>query len=184
MQFAFGDLLEDIGSWLMLGILLAGLIGVFLSPGLIEAYLGDGLFSMVVMLALATPLYVCATASTPIAAALVLKGLSPGAALVFLLAGPATNVATITVVTRLLGKRTTIIYISTILVTSLFFGVMVDAIYDLSGFSITDWQTTGAELSHGVVAYVSTLILLLLIGRGFVKKLMARFKKPELIQLV
>jgi len=184
MQFAFGELLEDIGSWLMLGILLAGLIGVFLSPDLIEAYLGDGLFSMVVMLALATPLYVCATASTPIAAALVLKGLSPGAALVFLLAGPATNVATITVVTRLLGKRTTIIYLSTIMATSLFFGMMVDGIYDLSGFSVSNWQATGAEIPHGIVAYVSTIILLLMIGRGFIKKLKARFKKPELIQLV
>ncbi|MBT7151351.1 MAG: permease, partial [Deltaproteobacteria bacterium] len=68
MKFAFGDLLDDIGSWLMLGVLLAGLIGVFLSPGLIEAYLGDGILSMLIMLVVATPLYVCATASTPIAA--------------------------------------------------------------------------------------------------------------------
>lgn len=183
MTFAFGDLLDDIGSWLMLGVLLAGLIGVFMSPGMIEAYLGDGLFSMVVMLVVATPLYVCATASTPIAAALVLKGLSPGAALVFLLAGPATNVATITVVTRLLGKRTTVIYVASILATSLLFGLMVNSIYDISGFSITSWKGGGAEENHGFIAYASTLILLAMVLRGFGRKMVLRFKKPDLITL-
>ncbi len=184
MQFAFGDLLEDIGSWLLLGVLLAGLIGVFLSPGMIEAYLGDGIFSMLVMLVVATPLYVCATASTPIAAALVLKGLSPGAALVFLLAGPATNVATITVVTRLLGKRTTVIYVASILATSLLFGLMVNGIYEFSGFSMENWKASGGEESHGFIAYVSTLILLFLVFKGFASKLVLRFRQPRLIKLV
>lgn len=183
MRFAFGDLLDDIGSWLMLGVLLAGLIGVFMSPGMIEAYLGDGLFSMVVMLVVATPLYVCATASTPIAAALVLKGLSPGAALVFLLAGPATNVATITVVTRLLGKRTTVIYVASILVTSLLFGLMVNGIYGFSGFSVENWNAAVNPESHGFIAYVSTFVLLFLVGKGQAIRLIRRFRKPDLIQL-
>ena len=183
MKFAFGDLLDDIGSWLMLGVLLAGLIGVFLSPGLIEAYLGDGILSMLIMLVVATPLYVCATASTPIAAALVMKGLSPGAALVFLLAGPATNVATLTVVSKLLGKKTALIYLISILINSLLFGVLVNFIYDFSGLSIQSWISSGGEESHGVIAYISTLMLLFLIFKGFVSKFLFQFKKTDMVPL-
>jgi len=183
MKFAFGDLLDDIGSWLMLGVLLAGLIGVFLSPGLIEAYLGDGILSMLIMLVVATPLYVCATASTPIAAALVMKGLSPGAALVFLLAGPATNVATLTVVSKLLGKKTALIYLISILINSLLFGVLVNFIYDFSGLSIQNWISSGGEESHGVIAYISTLVLLFLIFKGFVSKFLFQFKKTDMVPL-
>ncbi len=183
MKFAFGDLLDDIGSWLMLGVLLAGLIGVFLSPGLIEAYLGDGILSMLIMLVVATPLYVCATASTPIAAALVMKGLSPGAALVFLLAGPATNVATLTVVSKLLGKKTTAIYLISILINSLLFGLLVNAIYDFSDLSIQSWVSLGSEENHGLISYTSTFILLFLILKGFSIKFLLQFKKQDIIQL-
>lgn len=180
MRFAFDDLLNDIGPWLILGVVLAGLIGVFISPGMIEGYLGGGLFSMLAMLVVATPMYVCATASTPIAAALVLKGLSPGAALVFLLAGPATNVATMTVVSRLLGKRTALIYVGSILLSSLLCGLAVNRVYDWSGLSIKAWHATTGVESHGIVAYLSTVVLLLLISRGFWRKV---FRRPNLIQL-
>ena len=115
MSYSFGELLDDIGPWLLLGVILAGFIGSFISPDFIEDYLGSGLLSMILMLILATPLYVCATASTPIAAALVMKGLSPGAALVFLLAGPATNIATLTVMSKLLGKRSMVVYLISML---------------------------------------------------------------------
>ena len=90
---------------------------------------------MLVMLAFSIPLYVCATASTPIAAALILKGISPGAALVFLLAGPATNVASLTVLAGLLGKRTTFVYLGAIALFSLFFGLLIDSLYPLLGLS-------------------------------------------------
>lgn len=182
MKFAFGELLDDIGSWLMVGVLLAGLIGVFLSPGMIETYLGDGIVSMLLMLVLATPLYVCATASTPIAAALVLKGLSPGAALVFLLAGPATNVATMTVVSKLLGKKTMLIYLTSILISSLLFGMLVNFIYEVSGLSIQGWISSGSGESHGMIAYAATLILLLLLLKGYMTKLRVHFKKQEGLQ--
>lgn len=167
MRFSFGDLLEDIGSWLLIGVLLAGMIEVVLSPELIDAYLGNEIVSMLLMVAVATPLYVCATASTPIAAALVLKGLSPGAALVFLMAGPATNVATITVVARVIGKKAAAIYVASILICSLAMGWVVNLIYRMSGLDIQTWITGNTTESHGIIAYGSTLVLLLLIGRGF-----------------
>ena len=92
--YAFTDLLKDIGGWLLLGILIAGIISYFVPVNFVDRYLGGEYSSLLIMLIIGIPLYICASASTPIAAALVLKGLSPGAALVFLLAGPATNAAT------------------------------------------------------------------------------------------
>lgn len=171
MKFSFGDLLQDIGGWLLIGILLAGIIDISLSPGLITEYLGNDLLSMLVMVVLATPLYVCATASTPIAAALVLKGLSPGAALVFLMAGPATNIATITVVAKVIGKKAATIYVSSILICSLAMGGLANLFYRFFELDIHTWITSNEGELRGVVAYASAILLLLLIGYGFVKKL-------------
>lgn len=170
LEFAFGDLLDDIGKWLVIGVLLSGLIEVFLTPLFIETYLGTGFFSMVMMLIISTPLYICATASTPIAAALVLKGLSPGAALVFLLAGPATNVATITVVFNLLGKRSTVIYIVSILISSLALGMAVNEIYRLSGLDLGSWLGNDVEESYSLISILASAILFLLIAKGLISK--------------
>ena len=84
--YAFGELWADIAKWFFIGLLLAGLITVLIPDDVFSRYLGPGLPSMLLMLAVGIPLYICATSSTPIAAALILKGVSPGAALVFLLA--------------------------------------------------------------------------------------------------
>jgi hypothetical protein len=91
------------------------------------AYLGNRWASMLVMLAVGLPLYVCATASTPLAAALVLKGLNPGAALVLLLVGPATNLATVLTVGRMLGKASAVLYVGTIVAVALVCGAALDA---------------------------------------------------------
>ncbi|MFP4522589.1 MAG: permease, partial [Fibrobacterota bacterium] len=108
------DLFASIARYLLIGILLGGLISAAVPDGFFKGFLGNQFLSMLIMLAVATPLYVCATASTPIAASLLMKGISPGAALVFLLAGPATNTVTITTVAKSLGKRTAIIYLLSI----------------------------------------------------------------------
>ena len=92
-RYAFRELLDDTSYWLVLGIVLSGIVATALPPGIIEQYLTGGLVSMLAMLLISIPVYTCASSSTPLAAALVMKGLSPGAALVFLLAGPATNPA-------------------------------------------------------------------------------------------
>jgi len=91
MRFAFGELLTDLVPWLVAGIVVAGAIAALIPEGWINAYLGTGLTAYGAMLLLGIPMYICATASTPIAAALMLKGLGPGAALVLLLVGPATT---------------------------------------------------------------------------------------------
>ncbi len=133
--YAFKDLWNDIAAWFLFGLLLAGFITVLIPDDIFSRYLGSGLPAMLLMLAVGIPLYICATASTPIAAALILKGVSPGAALVFLLAGPATNLASLTVLIGTLGKRATAIYLSSIAVCSVLFGLVIDQIYGYWGFS-------------------------------------------------
>ena len=141
MTYAFGELWEDIAGWFLLGLLLAGGITLLIPEDFLSTFLGSGLPAMLLMLVVGIPLYICATASTPIAAALILKGVSPGAALVFLLAGPATNLASLTVLAGVLGKRATAIYLTAIAVMSVLLGLLVDQIY--AGFGISAQAAVG-----------------------------------------
>ena len=146
IRYAFTELWDDIALWFIVGIFLGGIITAFLPNDLISEYLGGGLQSMLIMLVFGIPIYICATASTPIAAALILKGVSPGAALVFLLAGPATNITSLTVVTGILGKRATAIYLASIAVISVLCGLALDEIYSLLGISATAIAGQATEL--------------------------------------
>jgi len=133
---AFGEMLADVGGWLLLGILIAGAISLFVPQDFFTRALGGELASMLVMLLVGIPMYVCASSSTPIAASLLLKGLSPGAALVFLLSGPATNATTITVMIRSFGPALTAVYVASIAVCSLVFGLLANRLYTALGFDI------------------------------------------------
>ena len=166
MRFAFGDLLKDIGGWLFFGIVLSGLISVFLSPEIVSRYLSNEYLAMLLMLAISVPLYVCATASTPIAAALALKGISPGAALVFLLAGPATNAAAITVIAKLIGRRATVVYVAVIVVMSFLAGIGVNALYASLGIGITSWLSASAHEEGGPLSIASAIVLVVLVVKA------------------
>ncbi len=135
LRFAFGELWTDIAAWFFVGLLLAGLITTVVPEEIMTRFLGGGIHSMIAMLLVGIPLYICATASTPIAAALVLKGVSPGAALVFLLVGPATNITSLTVALKVLGKRATIIYLFVLASCTVFFGLILDRVYLFFGLS-------------------------------------------------
>ncbi len=165
--FAFGDLLGDIGLWLLIGIVAAGVISFLVPADFMTRYLGSELLSLLIMLAVGIPLYICASASTPIAAVLILKGLSPGAALVFLLAGPATNAATLTVVYRFFGRAATWIYLASIAVCSLVFGFMLNLFYTLLGIDILGWMKPLDISPSSPFAVASAVLLLVLIGRNF-----------------
>ena len=135
LRFSFGELMGDLAPWLILGVLLAGIITALVPDSFVKGAFGSGALGYLAMLAVGLPLYVCATMTTPIAAALVLKGMSPGAALVLLMAGPATNAATIAMVGGMLGKRVLAIYLSAIVLCTLLFGFLTDMIYEALGVS-------------------------------------------------
>ncbi len=129
LRYSFFELLGDIWRWLLMGLVIAGAISYLVPDTLIEAALGHGLLPMVIMLFVGIPMYVCATGSLPIAAALMMKGMSPGAALVFLLAGPATNTVTITVVAKELGKSSATLYVLVIALGALAAGAILDVVW-------------------------------------------------------
>jgi len=135
LKFAVDDLWGDLAGWFFAGLLLAGFIAAMIPQELMTRYLGGGLHSMLIMLLVGIPMYICATASTPVAAALILKGVSPGAALVFLLVGPATNITSISVLFGLLGKRATAIYLFMLSLFAVISGLVLDMIY--SGFGVS-----------------------------------------------
>ena len=174
--YAFKDLWNDIAAWFLFGLLLAGLITVLIPDDIFSRYLGSGLPAMLLMLAIGIPLYICASASTPIAAALILKGVSPGAALVFLLAGPATNLASLTVLIGTLGKRATTIYLSSIAVCSVIFGLLVDQIYGYWGLSAQAIVGQASELVPLWLQWAGALVVVVLSIKPIYNLLSARLK--------
>ncbi len=127
LRYGFITLPADLASALILGLLLAGLITTLLPADLLSGHLSSGPLAFLLATAISLPLYVCATASIPMAYALLAAGLSPGAALVFLITGPATNTATIVTVWKMLGKRATMIYLLSLLLISWLAGWLFNA---------------------------------------------------------
>lgn len=126
LEYAYIEMMEDIGKWLVIGLMIAGLITVFVPAEMFAIFNGNTLASMLLVLCIALPMYLCATGSIPIAVALMMKGLTPGAALVLLMAGPACNFASMLVIRKVLGVRTLITYLASIIVGSIAFGYMID----------------------------------------------------------
>ncbi len=170
IAYAFDDLLSEIGGWLLIGLAVAGVITWLLPADLFAGRPGGEFTSLLLMLVVGIPLYICATASTPIAAALVLKGLSPGAALVFLLAGPATNAATLTVVLKHWGRKATVAYLVSISLCALLLGWLLNRIYAAAGLDITRWVQAREEGSGGLFAIICAVVLLGLIVRCLLPK--------------
>ncbi len=160
-------MLTDIAKPFILGIFIAGAI-TFFFPDDLTLWANDHQFlSMLVMLAAGIPMYVCATSSTPIAAALILKGLNPGAALVFLLAGPATNAATITIVKNIFNTRALVIYLSMIASCSLAMGFFVDWLYEFLGIRAQVVVGQASEIIPHQIQLAAALILTGLILYNF-----------------
>ena len=166
LRYAFGTLLDDLAPWFLIGFALSGLIIVAVPEDFFTGTLFDGWVAMVAMLFAGVPLYVCATASTPIAAAMMAKGLAPGAALVFLLAGPATNVATMLVVRDLLGRRVLAIYLASIAALSLLLGAVVNRLYPAFGLDPRAMDVSPGAMDHGPIATTAGAVLAVLLARS------------------
>lgn len=128
LYYGFVDLTRDIRKWLLIGIAIGGLITWALPEELFSEWITNPVWAYLIMLGIGLPMYVCATSSIPIAAALVMKGMSPGAALIFLAIGPATNTATLGFLLSELGKKVTAIYVAVLAAVSLGFGILLDLV--------------------------------------------------------
>jgi len=164
LKHGFVTLPRNIGRPLLIGLAVAGVISALVPDDFFADRLGKGLPAMLVMMLIGIPIYVCASASVPVAAALILKGLSPGAALVFLMTGPATNAAGLATIWNTLGRRTAILYLATVAVCSLLGGLLLDAV--VQGVDIHA-GTHGHNMGPGWVQHASAVILLAILGYAF-----------------
>jgi uncharacterized membrane protein YraQ (UPF0718 family) len=162
LKFAVDDLWGDLAVWFFAGLLFAGVIAAIIPQELMSNYLGGGLHSMLIMLLVGIPMYICATASTPVAAALILKGVSPGAALVFLLVGPATNVTSLSVLFGLLGKRATAIYLFMLSLFAVVSGLLLDMIYESFGIQASAIAGQAGEVIPYWLQLAGALIVIVL----------------------
>ena len=135
-KYGYFEMMQDIGKWLMIGLVVAGLITVFVPDDFFLYFNDKPLLTMLMVLVVSVPMYVCATGSIPIAAALMLKGISPGAALVLLMAGPACNMASIMVIRKVLEKKTMWVYLFSIILGAITFGLIIDLVLP------TEWFTS------------------------------------------
>lgn len=177
LKYAYFKMIQDIGGRLVIGLLVAALIQVAIPDEFFLTFGSQPLLQMLVILVVAVPMYICSTGSIPVAAALIMKGLSPGAALVMLMAGPAVNLASILVVRKALGRRFTWIYLLVIVGFSILFGLLVNAIGINVSPKIADACCTDAYPSTFKIISASLLTLFILFA--LTMKLFERFKhKP------
>jgi len=165
LRYAFGDLFDDMAGWMAVGLLAAGAMNVLIPDGFFTSYLNGGIVTMFLMLAVGLPMYICASASTPIAAAMIIKGLSPGAALVFLLAGPATNIGSMALIGRFMGWRSLFIYILAISACSIALGLALDMLYAAMGVNPATSMGVAGEIVPTWIETAGALALALLFAR-------------------
>lgn len=183
-NYAFVELLQDIAKWLILGFLAATLISVLLPPDFFSMFKGYGFIEILVVLAASVPIYICATGSIPIAAVLLMKGVSPGAALVFLMAGPATNVATMTVIGKTMGRKSLLVYLGSIIGGAIFFGLLVNwlvpADFILSKMTHMHGNGEAHEMLPQWLGIASGVLLVGAIISGYFIERIQKHKKMEL----
>ena len=171
-NYAYIEMMQDIGRWLLFGLVVAGLITVFVPDAFFSLFADKPLASMLLVLLFAIPMYLCATGSIPIAVALMLKGLSPGTALVLLMAGPAVNVASLLVIGKVMGRKSLFTYLFSIVGCAILFGLGVDYLLPREWFTVPLAHIHSCH-SCSEVSYfntICTIILVSLLVNAFIKK--------------
>ncbi|MBN2456888.1 MAG: SO_0444 family Cu/Zn efflux transporter [Sedimentisphaerales bacterium] len=167
LKYGFVTLPADIGRAMLAGLVIAAVISALVPDGYFAERLGTGIFAMVVMMFLGIPVYVCATASVPVAAALILKGLTPGAAIVFLMTGPATNAASLVTIWKTLGSKTAIIYLLTVAGCALLSGILLDYIAVGVDFEVA---SRPAAMLPATLKYSCAIVLITILAAGAISK--------------
>jgi uncharacterized membrane protein YraQ (UPF0718 family) len=159
IHYAFTDLLDGILLWLLIGLLFSAAVQTWMPAEFLTAW-GSGLPAMLVMIAISIPMYVCATASTPIAAGLMMSGISPGTVLVFLLAGPASNIGSLGVIQKELGKYAMLAYLGSVALVAILFGLLLDWVISMRGIDIQAQITASDHLVPLWIAWTTLMVLL------------------------
>lgn len=170
LRYAGSELLDDISTWMAIGIVIAGIMLTFIPPGWLAQW-GQGLAAMLIMLVVGIPMYICAVASTPVAAGLLLSGVSPGAVLVFLLVGPATNVTSFALIRRELGMKITLVYLLGISVVSVAMGLLLEVLLEPMNWQIYAKLGEAHDMLPDGLAIGSAVLLIVLAIRPLRKKL-------------
>ena len=163
LRYAFVDMIDDIGKWLVIGIVIAAIITVAVPDDWFAIFKDNTWLSIILVLAISIPMYVCATGSIPIAVALMLKGLTPGAGLVLLMAGPAANMASILIIRHRLGWKTLAAYLASIIGGAVAAAVVIDYLLPRSWFATALQQYSCCEESGTPVQWICTVVLTLLL---------------------
>ena len=180
LRYAYYDMIQDIGLRLVIGLVVAALIQVAVPDEFFLHFGSNPLLQMLVILAVAVPMYICSTGSIPVAAALIMKGLSPGAALVMLMAGPAVNMASILVVRKALGTRFTAIYLLVIVGFSILFGLLVNAVgITVSPMPGLDACCAPEAMAPGAFRVICSIVLTIFIIFALTMKLFNKFTHKE-----
>ncbi|MFI3249137.1 MAG: permease [Rikenellaceae bacterium] len=171
IKYGFVDVLQDLGGWLTVGLVIAAAITAFVPSTIFELFEEYYILNILVVLLLSIPMYICSTGSIPIALSLMMKGASPGAALIFLMAGPATNVATLTVLRKVLGRRTTLLYLLSIIVGAIAFALFIDfalpAEWFITKLSVVDGSTHCVD-GHSWWHTASSILFIMLLINAYI----------------
>ncbi len=181
LKYGFVDMVASVGKWLVIGLVIAALITVFVPDTLFLSLSRYPLLAMLVMVLVAVPMYICATGSIPIALSLMLKGLTPGVAFVLLMAGPAANFASIMILSRSHGKRATAIYVASVVVIAIAFGLIIDYLLPSSWFAVDgDSFAPGCHKAFGIFETICTCVLtILLVYALIVRRIIDKHKSKE-----
>lgn len=184
-RYAYIEMMQDIGRWLVLGLVVAGLITVFVPDSFFSMFADKPFASMLIVLLFAIPMYLCATGSIPIAVALMLKGLSPGTALVLLMAGPAVNVASLLVIGKVMGRKSLITYLFSIISCAILFGLGIDYLLPREWFTLPLAHIHSchscSELSY--FNTVCTIVLAILLLNAFIMRYRKSTPSASLVPL-
>ncbi|MCW3787426.1 permease [Plebeiibacterium sediminum] len=180
-NYGFVEFIQDISKWLVVGLVLAAIISALVPNDFFELLNLSPLMQMLMILVVSIPLYICATGTIPLAAILILKGISPGAAFVLLMAGPATNAATITMIGKVLGKKSLFTYLGTIIGGALLFGSIIDYALPINWFTQIANEHLHHQHNNGISWWqiASGILLALLIVNGYVQRFIKTKKSNE-----
>lgn len=170
LRYGFIDLVGSIGGWLVAGLIIAALISVYVPADFFATIGSTPIVSMLAVLLIAIPMYVCATGSIPIALSLIMKGLSPGTALVLLMAGPAVNFASYSLISKEMGHRTARIYLASIIAGAIGFGLLIDYVLPAKWFTAEQLSAScHADAETGLFTTICTIVLCILLTITFIK---------------